>query len=188
MENPSEDIHGVFKALTMAENADVQRAAVNKYFLPNAGFRHSLCRVEPGYLSRDNILGVYQWYRIMSPILEAEIIDVVFNSETNVMYLEGSQKFHIRLSPFSPAPARIIIRLTLQKDQFSGLYYIAQQEDFYHPDDLIALLVPPLAPFIRFALDAAGVVSNICAKVGQVVGYWRPGGGPHAESGEDVFV
>uniref|UniRef100_D8Q780 SigF-like NTF2-like domain-containing protein n=2 Tax=Schizophyllum commune (strain H4-8 / FGSC 9210) TaxID=578458 RepID=D8Q780_SCHCM len=188
MENPAEDIHGVFNALTMAANADVQRAAVNKYFLPNAGFRHPLCRVEPGFLSRDNILGVYQWYRIMSPILEAEIIDVVFHPDKNVMYLEGSQKFHIRLSPFAPAPARIIIRLTLQKDQFSGLYYIAQQEDFYHPDDFINLLVPPLAPFIRLALDGAGVVSNICAKVGQVVGYWRPGGGPHAESGEDVCV
>ncbi|TRM66707.1 hypothetical protein BD626DRAFT_483579 [Schizophyllum amplum] len=177
MENPAQDIHGVFSALTTAENADVQRAAVNKYYLPNAGFRHPLCAVEPGYLSRDNILGVYQWYRIMSPVLEAQILNVVFQPETAILYLEGVQKFHIRVSPFAPAPARIIVRMTLQKDQFSGLYYIAMQEDFYHPDDLFALVIPPLSPLIRLALDAAGVASGIYAKLGQLVGFWRTDGG-----------
>ncbi len=40
--------------------------------------------------------------------------------------------------------------------------------------DLAALVFPPAAPIVRLTLRTFGTASNICAKVSQVLGYWRP--------------
>lgn len=60
MEDPVRDIISVVHDLTATDSPDVQRAAVYKYFAPNAGFHHPLAYIEPGVLSRESILGVYQ--------------------------------------------------------------------------------------------------------------------------------
>ena len=60
MQDPVRDIKEVVRKLTVTGSPDVQRDAVYKYFTPNAGLRHSLSYVDPGILSRESILGLYQ--------------------------------------------------------------------------------------------------------------------------------
>ncbi|KAJ7641511.1 hypothetical protein FB45DRAFT_825784 [Roridomyces roridus] len=168
MEDPVGEVSKVVSLITTAASPDIQKAAFLRYFTSDAGFRHPLCNVTPSPGSRDKLLGIYQWYRIMSPHLDLTVTSVV--QHNNVLLLDIVQKFHLRLSPLKPAPARLLVRLTLREE--NGLHYIAFQEDFYHPDDFMAMLIPPLSPVIRAALSATSIMSGIYAKVGQLLGFW----------------
>ena len=69
------------------------------------------------------------------------------------------------------------MRLTLRpepspEDPSKTIYLIAAQEDFYHPDQLAALLVPPLSPLIRGALYAATYACKFNAALFGALGYW----------------
>ncbi|KAJ8091753.1 hypothetical protein PM082_020988 [Marasmius tenuissimus] len=172
MEDPQAEISNVVSLLTTASSPEIQDATFERYLTPDAGFRHPICRVDPGPSSRDAVLGIYQWYRVMSPTLEMRVENVVFDKENCVMFLEVTQKFHIRLSPLPARWSRLVVRLTLR--EVNGLYYIAFQEDFYHPDDFCNLMIPPLAPLLRIALTGASVASNAYATIAQVLGFWRP--------------
>ncbi|KAK7028364.1 hypothetical protein R3P38DRAFT_921606 [Favolaschia claudopus] len=174
MQNPSSEIVAVVSLLTAAAVPEVQKAAFYKYMTPDAGFRHPICSVTPGAGSRDQMLGIFQWYRIMSPNIDIKVNSVVHDTANNVILLDVVQRFHIRLSPFKPAPSRLLVRLTLRLE--NGLYRIAMQEDFYHPDDFMSLLVPPLAPLVRTSLSLASFVSEISAKFGQLFGIWSTSG------------
>jgi hypothetical protein len=83
----------------------------------------------------------------------------------------------------------LITRLTLRKT--NGLYYISEQEDFFHPEvlqtvvflddilisfpqDFAALLLPASAPFIRRGLTVGTVLSNLFVRGANMLGYWRP--------------
>ena len=45
------------------------------------------------------------------------------------------------------------------------------------------MLVPPIAPVVRFFLSTTGIVSTVLAKVAQVLGFWRTDKG----GVEDIF-
>ncbi|KII84817.1 hypothetical protein PLICRDRAFT_179153 [Plicaturopsis crispa FD-325 SS-3] len=172
MQNPSHDIIEVVALLAGAVTPDIQKAAFDKFVLRNAGFRHPLVSVAPGRGSRDTILGIYQWYRVMSPELEIRVNHVVYDRETNVLICDISQKFHIRFNPLPPAWSQLLVRLTLTEAD-DGLHYIAFQEDFYHPDDFTNLILPILSPFVRVGLAVTAQVSTVSARVAQVLGVWR---------------
>ncbi|ESK84744.1 hypothetical protein Moror_581 [Moniliophthora roreri MCA 2997] len=172
MQNPAEEITSVISRLTTTTSPEVQKATAEEFLTPNVGFRHPICSVSPGPGSRDALLGIYQWYRIMSPTIEAHVESVVYDAENEVVFAEVRQKFHIRISPFKPAWSRLIVRLELR--EMNGRRYIAFQEDFYHPDDFMNLILPPIAPIIRLALSGATIGSNLNAKIGQLLGFWRP--------------
>ncbi|KAJ7235090.1 hypothetical protein B0H12DRAFT_1142091 [Mycena haematopus] len=172
MQSPVAEVGVVMSLLTAAASPEIQTAAFHKYISPDAGFRHPICHVLPGPGSRDRILAIFQWYRIMSPHLKIALKSVVHDPANNTLLLDVVQEFHIRLSPFKPAPSRLLVRLTLRED--NGLHYIAFQEDFYHPDDFMSLLIPPLAPVIRTGLSMASSASVIYAKIGQLLGFWTP--------------
>ncbi|KAL0948346.1 hypothetical protein HGRIS_010932 [Hohenbuehelia grisea] len=175
MQNPAQEISSVVKDLTTASTADFQQSVLQRYFTHDAAFRHPLCSVEAAHGSRDKLLGIYQWYRVMSPRLQLEVKSVSENLDENTLLLDVVQTFHIFLSPFKPAPSHLLVRLTLRKE--NDLYYISKQEDFYHPDELAALVLPPLSPLIRLALSTAGFISNINAKLFQTLGFWQTGTG-----------
>ncbi|KAF7328856.1 hypothetical protein MVEN_02515200 [Mycena venus] len=174
MQSPASEVGAVVSLLTAAAAPEIQKAAFLKYVTPDAGFRHPICHVIPGPGSRERLLGVYQWYRIMSPHIDITVKSVVHDQTNNTLLLDVVQHFHIRLSPFKPAPSRLLVRLTLREE--NGLHYIAFQEDFYHPDDFMSLLVPPLAPVIRTGLSVTSIVSDIYARIGQLLGFWTPRG------------
>ncbi|KAJ7186895.1 hypothetical protein C8R46DRAFT_858225, partial [Mycena filopes] len=170
MQHPSSEVGAVVSLLTAAAAPDIQKAAFHKYLTPDAGFRHPLCHVATAPGSRERVLAIYQWYRIMSPNIDISVKNVVHDTANNILLLDVVQHFHIRLSPFKPAPSRLLVRLTLREE--NGLHYIAFQEDFYHPDDFMALLVPPLAPLIRTGLSMTASASRVYAKIGQLLGFW----------------
>ncbi|KAJ7086386.1 hypothetical protein B0H15DRAFT_886779 [Mycena belliarum] len=175
MQHPSSEVGAVVSLLTAAAAPEIQKAAFHRYLTADAGFRHPLCKVAPGPGSRERLLGIYQWYRILSPHIDISVKSVAHDTTANMLLLDVVQIFHIRLSPFKPAPSRLLVRLTLREE--NGLHYIAFQEDFYHPDDLMSLIVPPLAPVIRAGLALTGTASDVYAKIGQLLGFWTTGGG-----------
>jgi len=90
MENPEEQIVEVIHSLTQGSR-DEQDRALNDYFLPNAYFVHPYCRVpsfEPWTIrvpltniswtvtSRWLIQLVYQWYKVLSPVILLEVDSV----------------------------------------------------------------------------------------------------------------
>ncbi|KDQ57980.1 hypothetical protein JAAARDRAFT_78444 [Jaapia argillacea MUCL 33604] len=174
MERPAEEIERVIKLLVEAVSPEVQLAAVQKYFTPDAEFRHPICQVVSGPNSREDIVGIFQWYRIMSPKIHIDVNSTFWNPQDKTLVTDSTQVFHIRYSLLAPAPARLLTRIQLR--EIDGLYYISKQEDFYHPEDLANLVVPPLAPIVRLILSFAGLASNVNAAVFQILGFWRPSG------------
>jgi len=173
MEDPASEIRQVILTVTSAINPDIQKAAIEKYFAPNAELHHPLCVVLAGAHSRDDILGVYQWYRVLSPNLTLEIRGVTHNPSSNELFVEVVQNFHIRWSPLPSAPARLIVHLILQPSDINPkLQVIKYQEDFFHPEDVASLIVPPFATIIRLMLRLGGVASNWNARLFGSLGYW----------------
>ncbi|KAI0354375.1 hypothetical protein OH77DRAFT_1425943 [Trametes cingulata] len=190
MENPAEEIVNVATLVTAAINPEIQKAAVLRYYAQDAAFRHPFCAVAPGPNSREAILSILQWYRVLSPVLSVGVNSVTYNEEKHSVFLDVRQTFHIRWSPFKPAPARLLVHLTLRPersptDPSKTVYVIAEQEDFYHPDDLAALLVPPLIPVVRSALHTATFACKVYAKVFGMLGYWAVRDG---EGGKGVHL
>lgn len=172
MQDPAREIAFVVSSITSSPTPDIQREAVTKYFTDDAGFRNPFFFIKPGPLSREDVLGVYQWYRVLSPNVEpVKVENVIHDQIQDTLVLDIQHSFHIRLSPLKPVPARLLTRLKLSKKD--GLCYICYQEDFFHPDEIFNLLVPPVVPVIRFFLSTTSVLSTVFAKSAQVLGFWR---------------
>ncbi|KIO24176.1 hypothetical protein M407DRAFT_77274 [Tulasnella calospora MUT 4182] len=73
MEDPTAEITDVVKSLTTTQSPEVQLEAIQTYFTPNAAFDHPLAKVLPGSHSRQRVVGLYQWYKIMSPNIALDI-------------------------------------------------------------------------------------------------------------------
>lgn len=128
MEDPVAEIESVVLNVTATQSPDIQQAAFQRYMSQDMGFRHPVCSIHPGPSSRNKVLGVYQWYRVLSPRIDIRIDSVVFDEARRLLYVEGVQWFKLIFLPVKPVPARLIIRLTLRKE--NNLFYIAFQEDF----------------------------------------------------------
>ncbi|TFK94465.1 hypothetical protein K466DRAFT_535726 [Polyporus arcularius HHB13444] len=190
MEDPANEITNVITLLTAAVNPEIQKAAVLKYYARDMSFRHPLCIVPSAPNSRDAMLSILQWYRILSPMIKGNVSSVTYDEEKHIVFLDVTQIFHIRWSPLNPAPARLIIRLKLRltpspSDGSKTVYLIEEQEDFYHPDDIAALLLPPLIPVVRLALRAATFACKVNARVFGALGYWTVRDG---EGGQGVAL
>ncbi|KAG6332718.1 hypothetical protein ID866_6372 [Astraeus odoratus] len=163
MENPEHDIPRVLELLTSSKTPTVLRKTIEKFYAPDASLRHPLSVIKHGPNSRDRLVGVYEWYRILSPDTVATINELVYDHEKNVMYIDISQTFKLRLVPFPVRPSRLITRLKFTKQDEH--FYIKEQEDLFHPDDLMKYCFPPLAPLVTLLLQviafAALLGSNI---------------------------
>lgn len=82
MEHPVKEIAGVISTLTKGSPSE-QEETLNNYFLPNASFTHPYCRVPSfdkgkipfasGIDSRWLMLGIYRWYRTLSPRIDLTV-------------------------------------------------------------------------------------------------------------------
>ncbi|KZT64513.1 hypothetical protein DAEQUDRAFT_814920 [Daedalea quercina L-15889] len=135
--------------------------------------------------SRETVLRVYQWYRVLSPRLRVQVKKVVYDEPRKEAYAEVVQRFHIRWNVFMPAAeSRLITHITLRELPYATpagkpLYVIAAQEDFYHPEDLLSFGAPLLVPFLTAALLLSTWACVVGAWLGGLAGYWtvRPGEG-----------
>ena len=50
----------------------------------------------------------HRWYRVMSPLLKIETRQVTYDEPKQQIFVEVVQEFHIRWSPFNPAPSRYV--------------------------------------------------------------------------------
>ena len=109
----------------------------------------------------------------MSPTITLDIRSVTYNPSRHELFLDITQQFHIRWSPLTPTPARLLTHLTLSPSvDDPKLFVISMQEDFYHPEELTALVVPPLAPLAQLMLRAGSLTSNVNAYVFSLFGKW----------------
>ena len=53
--------------------------------------------------SRETLLRVYEWYRVLSPWVRVRVRKVVYDAPRGEMYVEVVQRFHIRWNVFMPA-------------------------------------------------------------------------------------
>ncbi|TEB22924.1 hypothetical protein FA13DRAFT_1766337 [Coprinellus micaceus] len=173
MEDPEQDIASVIFGLTTVASPDLQRETVETYMTKDVAFEHPVCSVQSGPNSREKVLKVYQWYRILSPQLDLKVEHVVFDTKRDIMYVEIVQWFKLFFLPAKPLPARLVTRLELQK--IRGLYYISRQDDFYHTTEFARLVTPPIGPLVAFLLWLGGIVSYALALAAQVAfGVWQP--------------
>ncbi|KAF5653842.1 monooxygenase [Fusarium heterosporum] len=175
MENPVQEIAGVIKSLTQG-TPDVQESALREYFLPNASFSHPYCRVPSiskgqfplagGLESIQLILGIYRWYRTLSPHIDIKVDSAAFDQQSGLLYVSLRQTFALWFIPLYKAPVRLVsvLQLTQLSSESSSdedepnenskprrqnpKYYIASQEDLYPVNDCIQFLCPGLGPFL----------------------------------------
>ncbi|KAG2144446.1 uncharacterized protein EDB93DRAFT_540600 [Suillus bovinus] len=163
MENPQRDFPDVLTTLTTSRNPDDLRAAVNKFYTHNASLQHPFRIVEHGANSSQKILGMYEWYRIISPDTTSNVNSVCYDKKSHVLVAEVTQHFHVRISPFKAVPFRYIIRIKLQER--NKLFYIYAQEEFMHPTDLMNSVLPPLTPLVRLTLVFFTFIGVMSSKV-----------------------
>lgn len=95
-----------------------QAAAVKRYFVRAAEFVHPFCRVPPfqdvsvplvGEVnSRQLVLAIYRWYRIISPRIDLKVNSVQFDSARNTLYLDVTQRFALWFVPFYAANVNLV--------------------------------------------------------------------------------
>lgn len=73
-----------------------------------------MCAVASAPDSRAAILSILQWYRVLSPVLSVRVTSVTYDAEKHCAFLDVTQTFHVRWSPFSPAPARCVSHIALR--------------------------------------------------------------------------
>jgi len=60
MENPAQDIYKAFHLIDSVPSAELQKVAVERFFLADAGFKNPFFQIPGGPGSRDRILKLYQ--------------------------------------------------------------------------------------------------------------------------------
>ncbi|KAI6104566.1 hypothetical protein EDD16DRAFT_262160 [Pisolithus croceorrhizus] len=163
MENPEQELPGIVDLLTSSKAAVVLHQTIKRYYTPDASIRHPLTVVESGPASRDKLLGVFEWYRVISPGTVATINEFVYDREKKVAFIDISQTFKLRIVPSSTRPSRLITRLKLV--EHDKLLYIKEQEDFFHPDDIMKYVFPPLSPVVTFSLRAIAIAVWFASKI-----------------------
>lgn len=182
MEHPVEEIPHLIRALTTGD-PEQQEDTLRKYFLPNASFTHPFCHVPSfskgaiplagGLDSLWMILGIYRWYRTLSPHIDITVDSVAFDENSGLLYVTLRQTFALWFVPLYKAPVKLVSVLQLTQksptspslapvqqnslsyaevskpnDQVKHLYYIASQEDMYPVSDTLQFLCPGLGPLL----------------------------------------
>ncbi|KAM0452789.1 hypothetical protein ACHAPV_008308 [Trichoderma viride] len=185
MENPAQEIASVIETLTKG-SPQQQEDALNTYFLPNASFTHPFCRV-PSFskgsvpLARDLdsrwlILGIYRWYRTLSPRIDLTVDSAVYDQRNSSLFVSIRQTFSIWFIPFHKSSVKLVSVLQLAQQSSSEpgqlpaktgtdgrsssalsgpgqerlRYYITSQEDLYQTNDFVAFVLPYFGPLLVF--------------------------------------
>ncbi|KAF2088554.1 hypothetical protein K490DRAFT_64602 [Saccharata proteae CBS 121410] len=155
MEDPQRDIIPVIHLLTQSPPS-VQRAAIERYFTPDASFTHPFCRTGSFSGSRFLIRAIYRWYKIMSPRVDLRVDSVAYDPTNLLLYVSIHQVFRLWPVPLYAAPVTLVTVLSLRRSSHpppnptapkngthKTRYYIASQNDLYQTSEFIRFLCPP---------------------------------------------
>ncbi|KAF8135396.1 hypothetical protein EV363DRAFT_1320615 [Boletus edulis] len=127
MQDPKKDIPNIIHTLCTTHDAKELETTVEKYFVADAKFSHPMCKAN----SRNEILGLFQWYRLASPETQIKIRSVMYDNDLNVLVVEVEEKLNIWFNPLPSKTGRMVVRLQLRK--INGAFYIVAEEDLAHP-------------------------------------------------------
>ena len=102
MDDPPSEISDVIHKLCESP-PDLQRETIETYFLPDAHFTHPFCYLPPSPSSRKLLLGIYQYYKILSPKVIVNIHEITYHPNPHsdpdraLMYVHLCQWFRIGL-------------------------------------------------------------------------------------------
>ncbi|KAF8131433.1 hypothetical protein EV363DRAFT_1416915 [Boletus edulis] len=157
MQDPKKDIPNIIHTLCTTRDAKELETTVEKYFAADAKFSHPMCKAN----SRNEILGLFQWYRLASP--ETHQHSELYDNELNVLVVEVEEKVNVWFNPLPSKAGRMVVRLQLRK--MNGAFYIVAEEDLTHPMDQIGFLASPLVPLTALCLRLGCLLSNLRACV-----------------------
>ncbi|KAN0091157.1 hypothetical protein V8E55_004723 [Tylopilus felleus] len=155
--HPKKEIPNVIETLCTTRNANELEATVKKYFAADAEFFHPLCKAN----SRNEILGLFQWYRLASPKAQIKVLSVMYDNDLNVLVVEVQEKVNVWFNPLPSKVGRMIVRLQLRKA--NGGHVIVTEEDLTHPMDQIGFFASPLLPLANLYLRLGCLLSNLGA-------------------------
>jgi hypothetical protein len=143
------EIPSVIRLLTQSPPS-LQRATIEKFFIPTASFSHPFCRTWSSTSSRWLIIMIYRFYKILSPRIDVEVksvgmstpqnekfrtdsvsVMVAFDETHLKLYVTVSQLFSIFIIPFYLAPVTLTTVLTLTDDPDKYRGYASSDE--FHP-------------------------------------------------------
>ncbi|APA09050.1 hypothetical protein SS1G_02924 [Sclerotinia sclerotiorum 1980 UF-70] len=173
MDHPKSQIVPIIHTLCSG-SPSAQKEALETYFTNDASFSHPLCSVPSFSTVRIPVLGevdsrwvlwcVYRWYKVLSPRIVVEVDGVEYNPETQTLFLQIHQIFHLFFVPFFAPTVYLttILYLTpstgrLQShnhNSFEGSstgasesrrrtkYLIKHQEDLYQSTEVVKFFWP----------------------------------------------
>lgn len=127
MEHPIEEIPDIIHVLTQATPTS-QKRALQHYFTPDANFIHPFCMTGSwdfkilGYhiTSRWAILQIYQWYKLISPRIDLQVLSTAFDEQQLLLYVTIRQQFRLWMVPFYEADVRLTTVLRLAEGDETG--------------------------------------------------------------------
>jgi len=72
MQDPKKEVPAIISTLCTTRDANKLEETVKNHFTADARFSHPLCRAN----SRNEILGLFQWYRLASPETHIDVSSV----------------------------------------------------------------------------------------------------------------
>ncbi|KAB8299137.1 hypothetical protein EYC80_001246 [Monilinia laxa] len=174
MDHPRTQIASIIYALCSG-SPSAQKATLETYFTPDASFSHPLCSV-PSFSSVElPVLGeidsrwvlwcVYRWYKVLSPRVRVGIDGIDYNSETQTLFVQLHQVFHLFFVPFFAPTVNLTTVLHLTPSQRSSSssdtagssesrrrtrYLIKHQEDLYQSTEVVKFFWPGGTQIIGF--------------------------------------
>ncbi|KAG8213951.1 hypothetical protein J3R82DRAFT_10697 [Butyriboletus roseoflavus] len=185
MQDPKKDIIKVIQTLCTTRDADELEETVMKYFVPDAKFSHPLCKAN----SRNEILGLFQWYRLASPNTQIHVPSVMYDAELNVLVVDVREKLDVWFIPLpSKEGRRDDCPAAVGEDEWISLYSVGGRpytsygrtllsnravsvdDNAVSLQDQIGFLASPLLPLAAIYLRLGCLLSNLGACVFRTVG------------------
>ena len=93
-----------FLRLAACEFTNITR----RYYVRDVSYRHPFFAVPRSANSRPALVGLFQWFRIVSPKYHVEVEQVTYDQDKDELFLVVVTTFRPRLSIFRAAPSRCV--------------------------------------------------------------------------------
>ncbi|QIW94638.1 hypothetical protein AMS68_000156 [Peltaster fructicola] len=141
MEDPLQDISAIVHKLCQG-SPNEQKEALETYFTEDAAFYHPFCRVDSFPGSRGRLLGIFRWYKILSPKIELDIQSVAYDEIKQILYVTIHQVFSI-WALLGLHRSNVVLTTKLQLKKRKNKYYIQSQNDLYQTDQFMKFCTIP---------------------------------------------